>query len=259
MLRNSSSKHPHASGHPLRRKILLVAALPLWVLISFLAVQLLVAALAAALNAVGVPLSTINQAVFNASAGAIVYTLTILVVIGVPWLVKRRATSREELGLSRLPTWLDILITPVGFVFYLLLSGSLLFVAQQLLTFIDFDQAQDVGFDQLTQQFEYLLAFFTLVVMAPIAEEILFRGYLLAKLRRHAATWVAVLVSSLLFGLVHFAWNVGIDTFALGIVLCLVTIWTKSLWPATLIHMLKNGIAFYFLFINPTVLNTLGG
>jgi len=88
---------------------------------------------------------------------------------------------------------------------------------------------------------------------------VLFRGYLLSKLRRHVATWIAILITSLLFGLVHFAWNVGIDTFALGIVLCLVTIWTKSLWPAILIHMLKNGIAFYFLFINPTVLTTLGG
>lgn len=260
MLRNSSNKKdrtPHP--HPLTRRVLLALALPLWVLVSFVAVQLLVAAIAAALTAVGVPLGSINQAVFNASAGAIVYTLTIVVVIGVPWLVKRRATTREELGLSRLPSWLDILITPVGFVGYLLLSGSLLFVAQQLLTFIDFEQPQDVGFDQLTQQFEYLLAFLTLVVMAPIAEEILFRGYLLSKLRGHVATWVAVLITSLLFGLVHFAWNVGIDTFALSIVLCLVTIWTKSLWPAILIHMLKNGIAFYFLFINPSLLTTLGG
>jgi uncharacterized protein len=182
-----------------------------------------------------------------------------LVVIGVPWLVKRRATSREELGLSRLPTWLDIVITPVGFVVYIFLSGTLLYVAQQILTFVDFEQVQDVGFDQLTQQFEYVLAFLTLVVVAPIAEEILFRGYLLSKLRGHVTTWIAVLITSLLFSLVHFAWNVGIDVFALSIVLCIVTIWTKSLWPAIFIHMLKNGIAFYFLFINPTLLTTLGG
>lgn len=241
------------------RRVLLAVALPLWVLLSFVSVQLLVSALVAAGIALGVPLSSVNQAVFNATTGAVVYTLTILVVIGVPWILKRRTTTLEELGLARLPRWLDILITPVGFVAYILLSGTLLFAAQQLLTFIDFDQAQDVGFDQLTQQFEYVLAFLTLVVMAPIAEEVLLRGYLLSKLRSHVATWIAVIITSLLFGLAHLAWNVGIDTFALSIVLCLVTIWTKSLWPAILIHMLKNGTAFYFLFINPSLLTTLGG
>jgi len=241
------------------RRVLLALALPLWVLVSFVAVQLVLAALVQAAIALGVPLTTISPAIFSATVGALVYTLTIVVVIGVPWLVRRRSTSGAELGLSRLPIWLDILITPVGFVIYLLLSGSLLLFAQQFLTFIDFSQAQDVGFDQLTQQYQYILAFITLVVVAPIAEEILFRGYLLSKLRSHVATWIAVLITSLLFAVVHFAWNVGIDVFALSIVLCLVTIWTKSLWPAILIHMLKNGIAFYFLFINPTLLNTLGG
>ncbi len=254
---SNSSRAPHP--HPFTRRVLYSLALPLWVLVSFIAVQLLVAAVVAAASALGAPLDSVNQAVFNASAGAIVYTLSILVVIGVPWLVARRRTTREELGLARLPSWLDIVLTPLGFVVYILLSGMLLFVAQQVLTFVDFNQEQDVGFDQLTQQFEYILAFFTLVVLAPVAEEILFRGYLLSKLRRHAATWVAVLITSILFAVVHFAWNVGIDVFALSIVLCLVTIWTKSLWPAILIHMLKNGIAFYFLFINPTLLNTLGG
>jgi uncharacterized protein len=259
MLRNSSRKNRAPHPHPMTRRVLLALALPLWVLISFVSVQLFVSAIVALAVGLGIPLGSLNQAVFNAGAGAIVYTVTLLVVIGVPWLVKRRATSREELGLSRLPTWLDIVITPVGFVVYIFLSGTLLYVAQQILTFVDFEQVQDVGFDQLTQQFEYVLAFLTLVVVAPIAEEILFRGYLLSKLRGHVTTWIAVLITSLLFSLVHFAWNVGIDVFALSIVLCIVTIWTKSLWPAIFIHMLKNGIAFYFLFINPTLLTTLGG
>jgi len=34
---------------------------------------------------------------------------------------------------------------------------------------------------------------------------------------------------------------------------------TGSIWAGTLLHMLKNGIAFYFLFVNPTLLNTIGG
>lgn len=154
---------------------------------------------------------------------------------------------------------MDILITPLGFIAYMILSALLLAFAQQFMTFIDFDQPQDVGFDQIGQQYEYILAFLTLVVVAPVAEEILFRGYLLGKLRKYTPLWIAILITSLLFGLVHFAWNVGIDTFALSIVLCLLTVWSKSLWPAILLHMLKNFVAFYFLFINPNLLTTLGG
>jgi membrane protease YdiL (CAAX protease family) len=87
----------------------------------------------------------------------------------------------------------------------------------------------------------------------------LFRGYLLGKLRKYVPLWAAILVTSLLFGFVHGAWNVGIDVFALSIVLCLLRVWTKTLWAPILLHMLKNAVAFYLLFINPLLLGTLGG
>lgn len=233
--------------------------LPSWVLLAFLISQVVVSGGYAILEAVGVSFETMNDAVLNTSLGALIYALTILIVIAGPLLLKRGRTTRQELGLQRGPSWMDILITPLGFIAYLVLSALLLAFAQQFMTFIDFDQPQDVGFDQIGQQYEYVLAFLTLVVIAPVAEEILFRGYLLGKLRKYTPLWIAILITSLLFGLVHFAWNVGIDTFALSIILCLLTVWSKSLWPAILLHMLKNFVAFYFLFINPNLLTTLGG
>lgn len=261
MSANSLTKRIERTPHPEspRRRLLLTLALPLWVFGAYMFAQLLIAGLIQLLILTGVDFSTANLSVLNASLGATVYTLSIALIIGLPWLILRRRTSSQELGLHRLPTWLDIVITPAAFIVYLVISAIILALAQSFLTFIDFDQVQNVGFDGLTQQYEYILAFVTLVIVAPVAEEVLFRGYLLSKLRKHAATWIAILITSVLFAIVHFAWNVGLDVFALSIVLCLVTIWTKSLWPAILIHMLKNGIAFYFLFINPTLLNTLGG
>jgi membrane protease YdiL (CAAX protease family) len=124
-------------------------------------------------------------------------------------------------------------------------------IAQRTLLFVDFDQQQVTGFEGLSARYEYILAFITLVIIAPIAEEVLFRGYLFGKLRKVTKTWIAILITSVLFGIVHFAWNVGIDVFALSIIMCLVTVWSKSLWPAIIIHMSKNFLAYYFLFINP--------
>ena len=118
----------------------------------------------------------------------------------------------------------------------------------------DYNQAQNTGFTGAASQGEILLAFVSLIIVAPVAEELIFRGYLLGKLRKYAPTWVAVLLTAGLFAVAHGQFNVGLDTFALGVVLCLLRIYSGSLWASILLHMLKNGIAFYFLFVNPSFL-----
>jgi membrane protease YdiL (CAAX protease family) len=167
-----------------------------------------------------------------------------------------KKNEKKEIGLDRLPTWTEIFITPAGFVIYFILSAVLMLVFSTMIPIIDLTQVQDVGFDQLNHRYEYLLAFSTLVILAPIAEEILFRGYLFGKLKKNVPIWLAIITTSIVFGMFHGAWNIGIDTFALSIVLCLLRQATGSLWPSILLHMLKNSIAFYILFINP-VLSTM--
>ncbi len=210
-------------------------------------------------GSLGVSFEGVNENVFNAAVTAIVYALAVAIVIGAPWLVKKKFTSLKDLGLQRLPTWLDILAAPLGYMVYMVVAMVFMAIAIIALPFVDLQQAQDVGFSNLFYNYEYILAFICLVVLAPVAEEVLFRGYLLYNLRKRAPLWVAIFVTSLLFAVVHFSWNVGIDTFALSIVLCILRVVTKSLWAPILLHMLKNGLAFYLLFINPSILNVLGG
>jgi membrane protease YdiL (CAAX protease family) len=248
----NSSKEPVVK-RSLRAKVIAAIVFPAWVFLGFTAAQLVVVAAYRALLSAGVPFDQINTAVLETSLGGIIYALTLLIVIGVPWVVAKYKTTLQEIGLGRLVNWKDIGVAPLGFAVYFILSGILLVVAQNYLPFVDIDQAQNVGFDQVTSQWELVLAFLMLVIIAPIAEEILFRGYLFSKLRTYIPLWVAIIITSALFGAVHGQWNVAIDTFALSVIMCLAVVWTKSLWPAILIHMLKNGIAFYFLFINPIV------
>ena len=226
--------------------------LPVWVLAGFVLAQVLIGLILYALDAIGVSFTGINDSTFQTVASAIIYLLSLLIVIGVPWFVKKYKTSKQDVGLGRPMAWTDILLAPVGFIVYIFLSFILTSIASQF-PFYNIDQVQETGFAQLSQGYEYLLAFLTLVVIAPVAEEILFRGYLLGKLRKYVPVWAAILVTSLLFGIVHFAWNVGVDVFALSIVLCLLRIGTGRLWPSILLHMLKNGLAFYLLFINPVL------
>lgn len=243
----------------MERRAWMGIALPIWVLVSFVSVQIVIYLLLNGLDAIGVPFGEMNQAVLNSITGVVIYGLTIGMVVGVPWWLKKYRTSTDEIGLKNWPRWLDLLLAPAGFLVYLLISGLLVWFAMQYLTFIDFQQTQDTGFSGLSQRYEYILAFLTLVVIAPVAEEVLFRGYLFGKLRKYVPLWVAILITSVLFAFVHGAWNVAIDVFALSIVLCVLRVVANSLWPSILLHMIKNFIAFYLLFINPTLLSTLGG
>ena len=262
MLSNSSNTPESPEVVPsvskLRRSLLSIG-LPVWVFLGFMLAQALVLAFLEVLRAAGVKFEAFNQIIFNTVGAAIIYGLCILIVLGVPWLLKRRPTTKGELGLQRLPTWRDIGITPAGALVYIIATSIVTALAVNFLPFIDYAQKQETGFSQLSTQLEYILAFISLVVLAPVAEEVLFRGYLFGKLRKYAPLWVSILITSAIFALVHFQWNVALDVFVLSIVLCMLRVVSGSLWPSILLHMLKNGIAYYFLFINPTILSTLGG
>jgi len=265
MLRNSSKKAPvvdavdaDEDNAPVRvRPWVLAIVLPLWVAGSFILASVFINFLLDFLIFIGVSFSGINAIIFNTSAAVVIYGLTLLIAVMLPKILFRGAiTSREDLGLQRLPNWQDIFVTPVGFIAYFVLSAVLTAVAMSF-SWFDVDQVQNTGFSGVSFGYEYMLAFFALVILAPVAEEILFRGYLYGKLKKYVPIWFAIILSSALFGLAHGAWNVGIDTFALGVVLCVVREITGSLWPSILLHSLKNGLAYYLLFINPVILHTL--
>jgi len=233
-------------------------ALPVWVLAGFIFAQVVVGLILSVFELTGVKFDGINNAVFQATLSAVIYVLSLFVVIGLPWIVKKFRTTARDLGLDHFPKWSHLLWAPIGFIVYIFLSYF--FTAIAMLTpFYDNTSTQDVGFANLNFGFEYFVAFVTLVIIAPVAEEILFRGYLLGKLRKNLQLWVSILITSILFAIVHLNFNVGVDVFALSIVLCILRVRTNSLWPSILLHMTKNGIAFYFLFINPLLLPTLGG
>lgn len=231
----------------------------LWVALSFAVAQSLLVVIAVILNRVGVSLDAINNTMLQTVFAALVYLLTLVIVMGVPWLAKKSATSKTELGLTRLPSWLDIGLAPAGFIIYMVATFVLTTIVTLVVPSFDSSQVQDTGFGNISQRYEYFLAFATLVVIAPLAEEILFRGYLYGKIRKYVPVWLAMLLVSALFGAVHGQWNVGLDVFALSIVLCSLREITGSIWAGVLLHMIKNGIAYYLLFINPSLLSTMGG
>lgn len=253
-------EEPKEAKVSLKRRILLGVGLPAWVLSGFVLAAVLVGIVDETLVGVGaLPEGSVSGSVYNTVIAALVYVVTLIIVIGVPlWVLKSR-TTRAELGLTRLPNWTDIWLTPIAFIGYTVVAAILMAVAAGLFPGFDVEQAQETGFENLSQYYEYVLAFVTLVIIAPIAEELLIRGYLYGKMRAITGVVTAAIVSSLLFSLMHFQWNVALNVLPLGIAMVILREMTGSIWAGVLLHMLKNGIAYYLLFVNPSILNTIGG
>lgn len=201
----------------------------------------------------GVDFSDVNEAVFNTVAAVACYIVALIIAIGVPYLLFRHQTTRHDIGLQRLPTWSEIGLAPAGLIVYFITSAVVLYTVIQLFPGFDAKQAQEVGFTHLSQRYEYIVAFLTLVVIAPVAEEVLFRGYLYGKLRKLLPWWMGAVIVSVLFGFAHGQWNVAVDTFVLSMFACILRNISGSLWPSIMLHMLKNGLAFYLLFVNPSL------
>lgn len=83
-------------------------------------------------------------------------------------------------------------------------------------------------------------------VVAPVCEELLFRGFVFGSLRNWRGPWPAAVITGILFGLVHGLSAPAVDLLPLaflGFLLCVVYYRTGSLYPCILMHAANNAIA----------------
>jgi uncharacterized protein len=149
----------------------------------------------------------------------------------------RRISARRAIG--------SVLIAGVGY-----------FAATQL-----YGQLFHLGNEKLPKEFGISGSTAALVgtavfvcAIAPIAEEFFFRGFIFGALRRwrvevagrDLGTWMAAVVTGILFGLVHGAsapaqYLIPLGFF--GFVLCLLRWRTRSLYPGMALHSINNSLA----------------
>ncbi|TWT01607.1 CPBP family intramembrane glutamic endopeptidase [Planomicrobium sp. CPCC 101079] len=94
-----------------------------------------------------------------------------------------------------------------------------------------------------------LYAVFTLAiitVIGPIAEEFIFRGVLMKRILVKTTMWSGVIISSLIFGMLH-ADIVG--AFLFGVLASLLYLRTGNLLVPILFHAVNNSVASYLMFV----------
>jgi membrane protease YdiL (CAAX protease family) len=79
------------------------------------------------------------------------------------------------------------------------------------------------------------------MLVAPLCEEVFFRGFVFAGFLTRMPVVVAILLSSLLFALAHADIGSFAVLFFIGLALAFVRWRTRSLWPSILLHLLNNG------------------
>jgi membrane protease YdiL (CAAX protease family) len=91
----------------------------------------------------------------------------------------------------------------------------------------------------------WLMEAFATVLIAPVLEELYFRGILFRWLASRAGLLLGVVVSSIIFSAIHHN-DGGFFSRALsGAVLAILVVKTGSLWPSIAVHAIGNGISFF--------------
>ena len=105
------------------------------------------------------------------------------------------------------------------------------------------------------------LALYTIAIMAvvtaPLVEEVVYRGVLYSAFQRSVGTVGAVALVTFLFALVHVPqYYPSVSTIflltLLSLILTLVRVYTKNLWPCIILHLIFNGYqSFIMLAVEP--------
>ncbi|NES21988.1 MAG: CPBP family intramembrane metalloprotease [Symploca sp. SIO3E6] len=182
-----------------------------------------------------------NEPIFTLISYNLIFILLCL------WAVERlsQLQVKTDYLIGKVPhqyRWLPTIGIVINILLFSLGSGQLLFyllsfVAPELVESILSEPIFLSGSDNFAPALSNILAVITVVVVAPITEELLFRGILL---HRWAAKWgitPALLLTSLVFGILHP--NIA-GLFVFGLMMALLYLKTRTLIVPIICHALNN-------------------
>ncbi|MCA9044844.1 MAG: CPBP family intramembrane metalloprotease [Planctomycetaceae bacterium] len=86
------------------------------------------------------------------------------------------------------------------------------------------------------------LSLVAFAVAPAFCEELAFRGFILSGLQKSRNKWVPIIVSAVLFGMIHLIPKQIFNASLLGLVLGLLAVRSRSLWPGVIFHLIYNGM-----------------
>jgi uncharacterized protein len=112
-------------------------------------------------------------------------------------------------------------------------------------------EAQESALIQISSLSKYIFSLLVIALLPALFEETFFRAgmqNLLTRWMKHP--WTAIILTSIIFSLIHLSYYGFLVRFALGILLGLVYYYSGSLWLNVLFHFLFNGIQVTALYLS---------
>lgn len=173
----------------------------------------------------------------------------------IKWFLDKQSIPLSTIGVTKLkPSFITQGL--FGFFSYVFIYLIAVGVLSAIFKSLDVNQEQDVGFSAEQTSIGLIIVFVSLVIIPPLVEEFIMRGFLYTGLRTRLDPMIATFITSSIFAVAHLPgakegllWIGAIDTFILSIILCYLREKNQSIWPAVIIHMLKNSLAFSYKFL----------
>nr|BBH88470.1 hypothetical protein KTC_32210 [Thermosporothrix sp. COM3] len=96
----------------------------------------------------------------------------------------------------------------------------------------------------------FYVTLFLSVFVAPVCEEVFFRGFVFSGLRRGMPVFWAILLSAIIFALTHFDPASFLVLLCLGIAFAYLRWRTGSIWPGICLHWLNNTLGTVLILVN---------
>lgn len=217
----------------------------LFILLQVVAgVLAIIVAMAAKGGAAADPAAVMND--MTAFAVPMIWSLVIseLLLLALLWLYIRKPERLAALGLdrwSRLPLWqtLALAVVLIG-----LGIGFNYAYGEYIVPDIKVQEELRKLFASIPDTMpNTVLLFVAVAVIAPLIEELLFRGLLQKSLANKLPVWAAIIISALIFGSVHMDYYAMPPLVLMGAIFGLIYHLTGSLRVTVLLHMVNNAAA----------------
>ena len=177
---------------------------------------------------------------------------TQLLIIGVPvlatWYTKKDYLQTFSLKLPRITGVIGAVFLEVGvFAAMAVLSVALAYIWPQDV------QSVNESFMIMLEGVGFVPALLVIALAPAICEEALFRGYLLAAVKKKCKPFTAILLVGALFGIYHLSLVKFFTTGLLGVALCYAAYKSGSIFLSCLMHFINNAISVVVIYYGPEV------
>ena len=187
----------------------------------------------------------LEVALANVNARLIIYAFILIIVLFL-FFALRKKNFREETRFKKFSVKYLPAMALLTFGFYFLVTAILNLLPDSFME--SYSESSSFIIEG-----SFVFSIIAQGLVAPLTEELIFRGLMLSRFDRALPKWIGILISSLLFGIAHgdsiwFAYAA-----VLGCIFCIVAELTGSIFSTYLMHCAFNGIGTILAYYYPDI------